>query len=69
MIKKYCVFFFLYRDPHFTDVKVAQAKYLVSRLSQFQKKLFKKLNYIPAVIVCGDFNSMPENGVGSFFLI
>lgn len=51
------------RDPDWIDVKLAQAKYLLSRLSQFREHVSSKFSCIPPVIVAGDFNSTPGDEV------
>ncbi|KAL3651007.1 hypothetical protein CASFOL_007410 [Castilleja foliolosa] len=53
----------LYWDPEWTDVKIAQAKYLLSRLSEFKKLVSNKLDCSPSIIVTGDFNSLPGDQV------
>ncbi|KAJ8421716.1 hypothetical protein Cgig2_020707 [Carnegiea gigantea] len=49
----------IYWDPEWIDVKLAQAKYLLSRLGQFKTLVSEKFECIPSVIVTGDFNSTP----------
>ncbi|KAL6619310.1 hypothetical protein ACP70R_034449 [Stipagrostis hirtigluma subsp. patula] len=49
----------IYWDPELIDVKLAQAKYLLSRVSQFEKLVSNKFNCKPSVIIAGDFNSTP----------
>lgn len=56
----------LYWDPDWIDVKLAQAKYLVSRVLEFQGMLTKEFQFTPPVIICGDFNSMPGDQVYNF---
>ncbi|KAG8375264.1 hypothetical protein BUALT_Bualt10G0082400 [Buddleja alternifolia] len=53
----------LYWDPEWADVKVAQAKYLLSRLAEFRKLVSDKFDCSPSVIVAGDFNSVPGDQV------
>ncbi|XP_030553167.1 carbon catabolite repressor protein 4 homolog 4 isoform X2 [Rhodamnia argentea] len=53
----------IYWDPKWADVKLAQAKYLLSRLAQFRDLVSDKFDCIPAVIVAGDFNSTPGDEV------
>lgn len=57
-----------FRDPKWADVKLAQAKYLLSRLAQFRDLVSEKFDCIPSVIVAGDFNSTPGDKVRFFFL-
>nr|ACR38125.1 unknown [Zea mays] len=49
----------IYWDPQWIDVKLAQAKYLLSRVSQFEQLISNKYNCKPSVIIAGDFNSTP----------
>ncbi|XP_072962728.1 carbon catabolite repressor protein 4 homolog 4 isoform X2 [Typha angustifolia] len=58
----------IYWDPDWADVKLAQAKYLVSRLSQFKALVSVKFNCTPSVIVAGDFNSTPGDEVYKYLL-
>lgn len=51
------------RDPEWADVKLAQAKYLLSRLSKFKTLVSNKFQCEPSVLVAGDFNSLPEDKV------
>ncbi|KAF5725786.1 carbon catabolite repressor protein 4 4 isoform X2 [Tripterygium wilfordii] len=53
----------LYWDPELADVKLAQAKYLLSRLSQFKTTISDRYECMPSVIVAGDFNSVPRDKV------
>lgn len=52
-----------FRDPEWIDVKLAQVKYLLLRLSQFKELVSDKYGCSPSVIVAGDFNSMPGDEV------
>lgn len=56
----------LYWDPDWADVKLAQAKYLVSCTLKFQIMLEKKFQFKSPVIICGDFNSMPGDQVYTY---
>ncbi|GAU15786.1 hypothetical protein TSUD_236020 [Trifolium subterraneum] len=58
----------LYWDPEWADVKLAQAKYLLSRLSQFKTLVSDKYECIPEVIVAGDFNSQPGDMVYQYLI-
>ncbi|OAY82814.1 Carbon catabolite repressor protein 4 [Ananas comosus] len=58
----------IYWDPDWIDVKLAQAKYLLSRLSQFREHVSSKFSCIPPVIVAGDFNSTPGDEVYSYIV-
>ncbi|KAG5013697.1 hypothetical protein AAZX31_09G198100 [Glycine max] len=53
----------LYWDPEWADVKLAQAKYLLSRLAKFKTLISDRYECIPEVILAGDFNSMPGDMV------
>lgn len=63
MAKKKKIMAIFFRDPEWADVKLAQAKYLLSRLAQFRTKVSDKFESIPPVIVAGDFNSVPGDKV------
>lgn len=58
----------LYWDPAWADVKLAQAKYLLLCLSDYQRTLSEKFNSAPVILVTGDFNSQPEDRVYVFLL-
>ncbi|KAG6687568.1 hypothetical protein I3842_11G078400 [Carya illinoinensis] len=58
----------LYWDPEWADVKLAQAKYLLSRLAQFKELVSNRLECIPSVIVAGDFNSTPGDKVYQYLI-
>lgn len=53
----------IYWDPEWADVKLAQAKYLLQRLSQFTRIISDTYNCKPSVVVAGDFNSTPGDEV------
>lgn len=53
----------IYWDPNWADVKLAQVKYLLKRVSQFQEVVSNKFSSTPSVIVAGDFNSTPGDEV------
>ncbi|KAE8637330.1 hypothetical protein CSA_000001 [Cucumis sativus] len=46
-------------DPEWADVKLAQAKYLLSRLARFKSLVAEKFECTPSVLLAGDFNSTP----------
>lgn len=46
-------------------MKLAQAKYLLSRVTQFEKLISNKFNCKPSVMIAGDFNSTPGDKVWS----
>lgn len=58
----------LYWDPNWADVKLAQAKYLLSRLDQFKTLVSENFECIPSVIVTGDFNSTPGDQVYNYLI-
>ncbi|XP_021768386.1 carbon catabolite repressor protein 4 homolog 4-like isoform X1 [Chenopodium quinoa] len=58
----------LYWDPKWADVKLAQAKYLLSRLDQFKTLVSEKFECIPSVILTGDFNSTPGDQVYNYLI-
>ncbi|KAG0459348.1 hypothetical protein HPP92_022476 [Vanilla planifolia] len=53
----------IYWDPAWVDVKVAQVKYLLSRLSIFEEVIRDKYSCKPSVVIAGDFNSTPGDEV------
>ncbi|XP_062146248.1 carbon catabolite repressor protein 4 homolog 4-like [Alnus glutinosa] len=59
---------FLLQDPEWADVKLAQAKYLLSRLAQFKTLVSNRLECTPLVIVAGDFNSTPGDKVYKYLI-
>uniref|UniRef100_A0A1D1XVK6 Carbon catabolite repressor protein 4 4 n=2 Tax=Anthurium amnicola TaxID=1678845 RepID=A0A1D1XVK6_9ARAE len=58
----------IYWDPEWADVKLAQAEYLLFRLSQFRRTVSSKFGCSPSVIVAGDFNSIPGDMVYQFIV-
>jgi uncharacterized protein with PIN domain len=52
----------LYWNPNRPDIKLGQAKYLMEKLNAFLNDNL----HIP-VIICGDFNSLPESDVYNYF--
>ncbi|KAM2020303.1 hypothetical protein EV2_023790 [Malus domestica] len=58
----------LYWDPSWADVKLAQAKYLVSRLAQFKTLISDRFECTPSLIVAGDFNSVPGDKVYQYLI-
>ncbi|KAL5565490.1 hypothetical protein UlMin_028654 [Ulmus minor] len=53
----------IYWDPELADVKLAQAKYLLSRVTQFRQLVSDRFKCAPSVFVAGDFNSTPGDKV------
>ncbi|XP_034217679.1 carbon catabolite repressor protein 4 homolog 4 isoform X2 [Prunus dulcis] len=53
----------LYWDPDWADVKLAQAKYLLSRLAQFKTLVSQRFDCSPSLILSGDFNSTPGDKI------
>ncbi|PWA90385.1 DNAse I-like superfamily protein [Artemisia annua] len=49
--------------PEWADVKLAQAKYLLSRVAQFKKMVSEKFECTPSLLIAGDFNSVPRDKV------
>ncbi|KAM5573784.1 hypothetical protein ABKV19_013370 [Rosa sericea] len=58
----------IYWDPEWADVKLAQAKYLLSRLARFKKLVSDKFECTPSLIVAGDFNSTPGDKVYQYLI-
>ncbi|XP_022716423.1 carbon catabolite repressor protein 4 homolog 4-like isoform X2 [Durio zibethinus] len=58
----------LYWDPEWADVKLAQAKYLLSRLAQFKTLVTDKFECTPSLILSGDFNSTPGDKVYRYLI-
>ncbi|KAL8536623.1 hypothetical protein ACS0TY_011993 [Phlomoides rotata] len=58
----------IYWDPEWADVKIAQAKYLLSRLAGFKMLVSEKFNCLPSIIVAGDFNSVPGDQVYQYLV-
>ncbi|KAF8111812.1 hypothetical protein N665_0072s0024 [Sinapis alba] len=58
----------LYWDPEFADVKLAQAKYLLSRLAKFKTLISDEFECTPSLLLAGDFNSIPGDKVYSYLV-
>lgn len=58
----------IYWDPEWADVKLAQAKYLLSRVAQFKELVSEKYECMPSVILAGDFNSIPGDKVYEYLV-
>ncbi|KAI3695975.1 hypothetical protein L1987_78981 [Smallanthus sonchifolius] len=58
----------IYWDPEWADVKLAQAKYLLSRVAQFKKMVSDKFECTPSVLIAGDFNSVPGDKVYQYLV-
>lgn len=58
----------IYWDPELADVKLAQARYLLSRLAQFKLLVSDKFDCSPSVVVTGDFNSLPGSQVYQYLM-
>ncbi|KAI4372173.1 hypothetical protein MLD38_010442 [Melastoma candidum] len=58
----------LYWDPDWADVKLAQAKHLLSLLAEFRTMVSEKFECTPSVIVAGDFNSTPGDKVYNYLV-
>ncbi|VAH06987.1 unnamed protein product [Triticum turgidum subsp. durum] len=57
-----------FQDPEWIDVKLAQAKYLLSKVSEFEKIIANKFTCKPSVIIAGDFNSTPGDKVYNYLV-
>ncbi|KAK1403011.1 carbon catabolite repressor protein 4-like [Heracleum sosnowskyi] len=53
----------IYWDPEWADVKLAQVKYLLSRLAKFKILVSDKFDSKSSVLLSGDFNSVPGDQV------
>ncbi|CAN1140593.1 Carbon catabolite repressor protein 4 homolog 4 [Linum perenne] len=58
----------LYWDPEWADVKLTQAKYLLSRLAKFKMLVSERFECAPSVILAGDFNSIPGDKVYQYLV-
>ncbi|RZC73917.1 hypothetical protein C5167_049397 [Papaver somniferum] len=58
----------IYWDPEWTDVKLAQVKYLLSRLARFKEVASNKFGCTSSVVLCGDFNSTPGDKVYEYLI-
>ncbi|KAE8649975.1 carbon catabolite repressor protein 4 homolog 4 [Cucumis sativus] len=58
----------LYWDPEWADVKLAQAKYLLSRLARFKSLVAEKFECTPSILLAGDFNSTPGDKVYEYLV-
>lgn len=58
----------LYWDPEWADVKLAQAKYLLSHIAQFKMMISNRYECTPSVIIAGDFNSVPGDKVYQYLI-
>ncbi|KAM0019521.1 putative poly(A)-specific ribonuclease [Helianthus debilis subsp. tardiflorus] len=58
----------IYWDPEWADVKLAQAKYLLSRVARFKKTVSEKYECTPSVLIAGDFNSVPGDKVYQYLV-
>ncbi|KAL8156735.1 hypothetical protein AgCh_001729 [Apium graveolens] len=58
----------LYWDPELADVKLAQAKYLLSRLTKFKTLVADKFDRKPFILLSGDFNSVPGDKVYRYLI-
>nr|GEY10305.1 hypothetical protein [Tanacetum cinerariifolium] len=52
-----------YELPEWAIVKLAQAKYFLSRVARFMKMVSEKFMCTPSVLIAGDFNSVPESEI------
>lgn len=58
----------IYWDPEWIDVKLAQAKYLLLKVAEFENIISSKFTCKPSVIIAGDFNSTPGDKVYNYLL-
>ncbi|KAL1804253.1 hypothetical protein ACET3Z_032900 [Daucus carota] len=58
----------IYWDPKWADVKLAQVKYLLSRLAKFKTLVSDKFDSEPSVLLSGDFNSVPGDKVYEYLI-
>uniref|UniRef100_A0A1J3JZQ4 Carbon catabolite repressor protein 4-like protein 4 n=1 Tax=Noccaea caerulescens TaxID=107243 RepID=A0A1J3JZQ4_NOCCA len=58
----------LYWDPELADVKLAQAKYLLSRLARFKTLISEEFECTPSLLLAGDFNSIPGDQVYNYLV-
>ncbi|XP_078182768.1 DNAse I-like superfamily protein [Carex rostrata] len=58
----------IYWDPDWADVKLAQVKYLLSRLSKFRELVSSRFHSVSSVILVGDFNSTPGDQVYNYLV-
>ncbi|KAL0854611.1 hypothetical protein Bca101_059763 [Brassica carinata] len=58
----------LYWDPELADVKLAQGKYLLSRLAQFKTLISDEYECTPSLLLAGDFNSVPGDKVYNYLV-
>jgi CCR4-NOT transcription complex subunit 6 len=56
----------LHWDPQYKDVKLVQTAMLMQELQVFLKSLTPKGGRHPPILICGDFNSLPDSGVYEF---
>lgn len=52
-------------DPEFSDVKMVQAFLLTTEIDRIIKQQNVKNTEMP-IIMCGDYNSLPQSGVAEF---
>ena len=50
-------------------MKLAQAKYFLSRVAEFKKMVSEKFKCTPSVLIVGDFNLVPGSQVHISFLL
>ncbi|GKA26299.1 carbon catabolite repressor protein 4 homolog 4 isoform X1 [Tanacetum coccineum] len=57
-----------FKDPEWAAVKLAQAKYFLSRVAQFKKMVSEKFKCTPSMLIAGDFNSVPGDKVYQYLV-
>nr|XP_043628127.1 carbon catabolite repressor protein 4 homolog 4 [Erigeron canadensis] len=58
----------IYWDPEWADVKLAQAKYLLSCVDNFKRMVSERFECSPSVLIAGDFNSVPGDKVYQYLV-
>ncbi|KAJ3325959.1 Glucose-repressible alcohol dehydrogenase transcriptional effector [Boothiomyces sp. JEL0866] len=56
----------LHWDPAYSDVKVIQTALLVEEVEKLSNQWAKTHNGTQSILICGDFNSLPDSGVVEF---
>ncbi len=65
---EFVLFHWVYRDPEWPDVKLAQACYLLSWLVKFKESIQSKSDSPPLLVITGDYNSLPGDQVPRYHL-
>jgi mRNA deadenylase 3'-5' endonuclease subunit Ccr4/uncharacterized protein with PIN domain len=61
----------LYWSPLFEDVKIKQAHYFMWHIRAAQQRVQEEMSLktLPAVVICGDFNSTPDSAVYKYLTL